>query len=245
MKSKQIIPMNVGDFVALPKQTCMYRMYREVTYEAPCIMWHITGTQNNIIVDLGPSEPDQCLENHGFVIRRSEEQDPVNALKAHGLCPDDVKLVILTHLHWDHACGFHLFKNARFLVQRKELQYAVAPLPCHRSLYYEKNMGKPPVVDYLNRVELIDGDFEIESGVRAVFIPSHSPGFQGVSIQTEKGEYFIAGDAVGLFECWETYPHIPSGLFNNLEQYYQSMERISGFVLPGHDSRVFEKAIYP
>jgi N-acyl homoserine lactone hydrolase len=245
VKKYQIVPVNVGNFLALPKQTCMYRMYREVTYEAPCIMWYIKGTANNIIVDLGPPEPAQCLENHGLVIRRSKSQEPANALNALGLSPDDVKLVVLTHLHWDHACGFHLFKNARFLIQKKEVEYAIAPLSCHRTLYYEKNWGKPQFVDYMDRIDLIDGDYEVENGVKAIFLPSHSPGFQGVSVQTEKGEYFIAGDAVGLFECWETVPHVPSGIFNNLEQYYESMEKISGYVLPGHDARVFEKTIYP
>ena len=114
----QIVPLNIGNFAALPKQTCTYRMYREVTYEAPCIMWYIKGTKNNIIVDLGPPDPDQCLENHGYVIKRGKEQEPVNALKSIGLSPDDVKIVLVTHLHWDHALGFHLFKNARFLIQR-------------------------------------------------------------------------------------------------------------------------------
>lgn len=245
MKKYQIIPLNVGDFEALPKQTCMYRMYRDVTYKAPCIIWYIKGTVNNIIVDLGPPEPIQCLENRGLVIKRSAKQKPVNALKSHGLSPDDIKLVILTHLHWDHACGFHLFKNAKFIIQRREIEYAIAPLPCHRTLYYENNCGKPQFVDYLNKIELINGDCEVEDGVNAISIPSHSPGFQGVSVITEKGDYFIAGDVVGLFECWETIPHVPSGIFNNLEQYYESMEKISGFVLPGHDGRVFDQPIYP
>lgn len=244
----EIIPLDVGHFEALPKQTCMYRMYREVTYEAPCIIWYIKGTNNNIIVDLGPPDPDRCLENRGFVMKRSQEQEPVNAIKAIGLSPDDIKIVILTHLHWDHAWGFHHFKNAKFLIQRKEVEYAIAPLPCHRPIYYEKDLGKPPFVDYLDRIEMIRGDTEVEEGVNAVFIPSHSPGFQGVSVRTEKGTYFIAGDAVGLFECWETVPHVPSSIFNNLEDYYESMEKIekvADFVLPGHDGRVFERSSYP
>jgi glyoxylase-like metal-dependent hydrolase (beta-lactamase superfamily II) len=112
-------------------------------------------------------------------------------------------------------------------------------------MYYEKNQGRPPFVDFLQRIEVIEGNYEIEDGLNAIFIPSHSPGFQGISVRTEKGDYFIAGDAVGLFECWETVPHVPSGIFNNLEQYYQSMKKISGFVLPGHDPRVFEKTVYP
>lgn len=244
----KIIPLNVGNFEALPKQTSMYRMYREVTYEAPCIMWFIEGTKNNIVVDLGPSDPDQSLANHGLVIQKNEKQNHVSALKSVGLSPDDVQIVIMTHLHWDHAWGFHVFKNATFLVQKKEVEYAIAPFPCNHTLYYEQSLGKPEFVDYLNQIEMINGDYEVEDGIETIFLPGHSPGFQGVSVRTEKGRYFIAGDAVGLFECWETVPHVPSGIFTNLEDYYNSIDRIekiADYVLPGHDGRVFDQPAYP
>jgi len=244
----KIIPLDVGHFEALNKDTCMFRMYRGETYEAPCIMWYIKGTKNNIVVDLGPPDPEQSLKNHNMVIKRGKEQEPVNAVKSVGLDPDDIKLIIMTHLHYDHAWGFHHFKNAKFLIQKKEATYAIAPLPCHRTGYHEQSLGKPQFVDYLNKIEIIDGDHEVEDGVSAICIPGHSPGFQGVLVNTEKGKYFIAGDAVGLFECWERIPHVPSGIFNNLEEYYESMEKIdkiADFVLPGHDPKVFDRSVYP
>jgi len=244
----QIIPLDVGHFAALPKDTCLYRMYRGQTYEAPCIMWYIKGTKNNIIVDLGPPDPEQSLKNHGLVIKRTAQQEPVNALKSIGLSPQDIKLVIVTHLHYDHAWGFHIFENARFVIQRKEISYAIAPAPIMRAGYYETSLGKPQFVDYLDRIDMINGDTEVEDGVSAIFIPSHSPGFQGVSVRTGKGKYFIAGDAVGVFEAWERTPHIPSSIFNNLEEYYESMQKIekmADFILPGHDMKVLEKSVYP
>jgi hypothetical protein len=78
--------------------------------------------------------------------------------------------------------------------------------------------------------------------------PVTPPDFREYWCGTDKGNYFIAGDAVGLFECWETIPHVPSSIFNNLEQYYESMEKIeqiADFLLPGHDGKVFDKSIYP
>jgi glyoxylase-like metal-dependent hydrolase (beta-lactamase superfamily II) len=244
----QIVPLNVGDFEAVPKTAFMYQMYRDVNIEAPCIMWYLKGTKNNIIVDLGPADPEQCLQNHGRVIRKTAKQQPVNALKSIGLTPDDIKLVVMTHLHWDHGWGFHLFKNAKFFIQRKEIAYAVSPPPCFRSQFYEDSLGKPQVVDYLDRVEIVEGDYEIEDGVSLVHLPGHTPGFQGVSVRTVKGHYLIAGDTVALYECWEQIPHVPSGIFNNLDELYASMgriEKMADFILPGHDKKVFEKTIYP
>ena len=243
----RIFPLNVGDFEALPKQTCMYRMYRKVTFPAPCIIWYIQGSKNNIIVDLGPQDPDQCLKNHGRVIHRTENQLPENACRNTGISPDDVKIVVLTHLHWDHVGAINIFKNARFIIQKKEMEYAINPLPCHRPLYYEDSLGKPEFVDYLDRIDAIDGDMEIEPGIKLISIPSHSPGFQGVCVEGEKSKYFIAGDAIGLYENWETVPHVPSGIYLNLYDYYKAfdkIEKLGANILPGHDPQVFDREFY-
>lgn len=246
MSTHRIIPLHVGTFEALPKQTCMYRMYREVTYKAPCVMWYLAGTKGNIVVDLAPPDPQDVKESQGFTML--ERQQPLSALKAVGVDSRDVKCVILTHLHWDHSWGFHLFPNASFLIQRREVQYAVAPLPAHRALYWGRNMATPPFVNFLERMTMIEGDSTVEPGIEAISIPGHTPGFQGVSVATEKGNYFIAGDAVGLYECWETVPHVPSGIFNSLEDCYKSMEkieRIADHVLPGHDASALDRPSYP
>jgi glyoxylase-like metal-dependent hydrolase (beta-lactamase superfamily II) len=176
------------------------------------------------------------------------EQQPELALAKVDVDPKMVSKVIMTHLHWDHAWGFDLFENARYIIQKREIEYAIAPLPCHRSLYYEESIGKPQFVDYLERVSAIDGDTEVVPGVKAIALPGHTPGFQGVAVETEQGRHLIAGDAVGLYECMETVPYIPSGLYNNLDEYYRSLARIyemADVVLPGHDPRVFEKDSYP
>ena len=190
-----IIPLNVGTFDALPKQTCMYRMYREETYEAPCVMWYIAGTKDNILVDLGPPDPEQVLAGRGFTMQRTPEQNPLSALAMAGVDPKNVKTIIMTHLHWDHAWGFDLFENARFVIQKKEAEYAVSPLPCHRSLYYEESIDKPQFVDFLDRISIIDGDCTIAPGVETIFLPGHTPGFQGIAVDTAEGRHLIAGDA--------------------------------------------------
>jgi len=211
-------------------------------------MWYLAGTKENIVVDLGPPDPAEAMRQQGFVMTRTAPQEPLEALKSAGVHPEAVKTVIVTHLHWDHSCGFHLFPNAVFIIQRKEIQYAAAPLPAHRTLYWGKHAERPQFMDYLARIAMIDGDRSMEPGVEAISIPGHTPGSQGVSVKTAAGTYVVAGDTVGLYECWESDPRVPSGIFNNLEDCYASMEkiaRIADHVLPGHDARVLDRVSYP
>src|SRR3972149_878825 len=59
------------------------------------------------------------------------EQRPLAALARLGIRPEDIDIVINTHLHWDHCYNNHLFPRATIYAQRAELQYAIAPLPLH------------------------------------------------------------------------------------------------------------------
>ncbi|MFP2959160.1 MBL fold metallo-hydrolase [Myxococcus sp. 1LA] len=65
----------------------------------------VQSQQRNILVDSGLCDDADRL---------------VLALKKHGLTPDDVDVVVATHLHYDH-CGNHLlFRNARYVVGAKD-----------------------------------------------------------------------------------------------------------------------------
>lgn len=242
---KRIIPINVGTFNAIDKSIFSYRKNQGKKIKAACIMWYIEGSKENIIVDTGPSDPFWSEQYHHQLIR-TEQQRPDIALKKYGISPNDVKLVINTHLHWDHCYGNDLFKNAKILVQEQELIYALNPLPCHE-IDYETNLGRP-FLKGIERMEILSGDVKVADGILVIHIPGHTPGMQGVLIETKKGKYLIASDAVGLFENWQGEKSIPSGIFVNLEDYYISLKKITSvadFILPGHDIRVFENKYYP
>ena len=51
----------------------------------------------------------------------------VKTLQARGLAPEEIDLVVLTHMHWDHCANADLFPNARVLVHPKEIDYANNP----------------------------------------------------------------------------------------------------------------------
>jgi hypothetical protein len=70
-------------------------------------------------------------------------------------------------------------------------------------------------------------------------------------VNTVDGPYLVAGDTLALYENWEGrahFKHIPSGIHYNLAEYYETftkMEKMNAQMLPGHDPRVLERAIYP
>lgn len=235
----RIVPLHVGDIVRDKSSfTCLRNQGLKI--ELPIICWLIETNGAKVIVDTGTNAPNETAEHHKPLSRTKQQELPV-VLDSLGVNPGDVDLVILTHLHWDHCYNNHLFPNAEFLVQRNELRYAIAPLPLHVHAY-----DFAPIVNTKYRV--IDGDKELGNGISVVCTPGHTPGFQSVLVVGPRRRVLIASDTIPLFENWCEKPPVPSGVFNNLEQYYSTFEKISSLnadlVLPGHDVKVFDQQEY-
>jgi glyoxylase-like metal-dependent hydrolase (beta-lactamase superfamily II) len=245
MTDSVIRPLHLGTLIR-DKSIFTYLKNMGQRIEVPIIAWYIEGNGYRILVDTGGHDPGK-IDLHG-PYSRSAQQDPVAALKAWGVRPEEIDILILTHLHWDHASNIDLFPKARFIVQREELRYAAAPLEPHRWAY-----DLYPALSIKNkRFEVIDGDAQIAEGVSVHLTPGHSPGLQGVSVRTTKKIYFIAGDSVPLMEMWNArkiygVSHWPGALHVDLEIYMKSLKRIESLgdaILPGHDTCVFEQREY-
>lgn len=242
-----IVPLDMGTFTHLEKSTLTYLANQGVKIRGANIMWYIDGASQKIVVDTGPSNVDWS-ERYHHPLERDETEWPDTALKSIGVDPESVDVVVCTHLHWDHCHGLRFFPRARLVVQRTELQYAVAPLSCHR-VPYDLHTGAPPFLhpDVVNRFETISGDTALAPGVTLLHTPGHTPGMQAVAVDTKSGTYVIASDTVALFACWEAEPPIPNGIHVDLETYYRTLSRlreIADFVLPGHDMAVFNRQRY-
>jgi glyoxylase-like metal-dependent hydrolase (beta-lactamase superfamily II) len=221
-----------------------------VKIDTGVLFYVIKGAEKNILIDTGIPDLESIARRHPH--RFTRYQDFEAGLKKVGLRPDEIDLVICTHLHWDHCSNNDRCSNARILVQRDEMRYAIAPLQIHAVSYESQAAGmSPPWLRALERTEAVDGDMEVCSGVQVVKIPSHAPGLQGVNVKTSKGNYFVASDFCPLFENWEgnsSLRHIASPIHLSLVDYYDSfakVEKLADFVLPGHDLKVLEKECYP
>ena len=167
-------------------------------------------------------------------------------LQKMGVETEQIDFIILTHLHWDHSYNLELFPDVPIYVQKRELQYAVAPLPSDSVPYcYDPRSGKPSWFTGFQQMRVVDGDMEVAPGISLALLPGHTPGIQGVRVETEEGVYLIASDTYPLYENYEKMS--PSGIHVDLKEWFASYEKtkkICDFILPGHDMRVLERKIY-
>ncbi|MCS7138220.1 MAG: N-acyl homoserine lactonase family protein [Candidatus Caldarchaeum sp.] len=157
------------------------------------------------------------------------EQRLDNALKMIGVKPEEIDIVINTHLHADHCSFNRLFKNASWLIQREELKQAYVP-EIHEITYVRN------CFDVGLETQLLDGDYEVVKGVRILDTRGHTAGHQSVAIETERsGVILVAGDAAmsreNLFGSERTTPYgWPCGPIIDARQYMRSHERLRRFV---------------
>lgn len=207
----------------------------------PRVMWLLEGP-TTIVVDTSVGEHGKPNEFMGESFERSKQQIPENALRAAGVEPKDVELVILTHLHWDHAGNCDLFPEARVVVQESELRYAIAPGRFFRRAYLSPESGWPMSPPYVvPNLTTVRGRSEVAPGVTVVPAPGHTPGSQAVVVRTASGLYCIAGDAMMTYENLDA--DAPPGYHVDVDASLDSLDvlRAEGAqLLPSHDYTLFK-----
>ena len=218
--------------------TYLTDMGREI--QIPVTVALIQGPET-ILVDTSFLSVERTWEIRRRKIARTSAQELVPALASAGVRPEDISIVIHTHLHYDHAGNNRLLPNARFFVQREELRYALAPTTFDATAYFAPSLGISP--DYLGtKFELLDGDAGIADGVRVITTPGHTPGHQSVLVDTAGGRYCVTGDAVMWYENLEKM--IPPGINTCMIDCMASMARIAreaDHVLPSHEPKLFAR----
>ena len=127
-----IHPLAVG-FNETDQGILTYQRFYGKRIILPIYTFAIMGGYKKILVDTGVEEfmaPDDLEERTGFPVRPFEE-----ALETIYWKPEDIEIVIHTHLHNDHCENDSLCSNAEFYVQKAELDFCMNPHPIDHRYY--------------------------------------------------------------------------------------------------------------
>jgi glyoxylase-like metal-dependent hydrolase (beta-lactamase superfamily II) len=165
----------------------------------PTFGFLIKGGPFPVLVDTGYINPE-IMQRLGMGAPQTPEQRLENQLARHGLKFGDIRYILHTHLHIDHAGRDHDFPDATTVViNRRELEYSVSGI---MGAQYPAEYVKP-LVDRLHTpgaLRLLDleisGGEEIMPGVVCVAAGGHTEGSMNVLVETAEGTACICGDVI-------------------------------------------------
>jgi glyoxylase-like metal-dependent hydrolase (beta-lactamase superfamily II) len=207
-------------------------------------VWLIRGEGRDILVDTGFNAAEAQARSRKLTL------NPVDALAAFGVEANDIRDVIVTHLHYDHAGNLDRFPNARFHLQDREMSYATGRCMCHGTLRHPFSVDHVTLMVrhvFSERVTFHNGDGEVAPGVTLHRVGGHSDGLQVVRVETARGPVVLASDASHYYGNMQRKNPFPI-LYNlgDMMEGWEIVKRLAGHpdrAIPGHDPIVTE--IYP
>jgi len=222
-----------------------------VFIQAPILAYLIETANGRILYDVGcdygkisnPVLRKHYYENESFPFgppEMNEDQRLQNRLSKLGLVPEDVDVVFIGHLHFDHGGGLCDMRHADIHVHARELSAARKPAD---DAYFQDDFEG----DY--RWNIHQTEYDVAPGVRAIESPGHTAGHMSMLIELPKGKPIIlAGDAADLQEniddevapglCWHDREDMALGSIRKLKR----LARETGAQLwPNHDYAFFRR----
>lgn len=190
--------------------TCNARWPSSLKTGLVCIL--VETDQGLVLIDTGPGLDDYAHPHWMMRLFRAITEvslDPqeaaINQVKRFGFQPEDVRHIVLTHLHFDHCGGLPDFPWATVHVHRREWEAFTGKMGRWTDLAYI-----PRHIAHVSEWKLYetgDGRWSSFNAVRLPFTPEmwlvplfgHSWGHCGVAVKVEKGWYFNAADAGAIY----------------------------------------------
>lgn len=219
----------------------------------PMPVFVILHPQGNILFDTGPHPsvfPDAYSRWGGlakaFEPLGDERCGIVDRLESIHLEPKDIRYVVNSHLHFDHAGGNQFFPNSIFLVSKQEFDWARNP----------ENEGKGYFQEdwkHSLRYQEVEGPLDIykDGSLVVIPLPGHTPGHQGMLVRLKgKRLVVLTGDSVPCQEnfLYSIIPrnHLdPDQALRTIQKLHELMKEEKAFLIYGHDPVQWEKIKEP
>ncbi|WP_028842490.1 N-acyl homoserine lactonase family protein [Thermodesulfovibrio yellowstonii] len=206
----------------------------------PIFSWYIEGGDKNILIDTGEFAPRSSTEIEKAIGKVYTFEE---GLAKYGLKPEDIDIVLHTHLHNDHCENDSKCINARFYVHEKELEQIHNP----HALDFRYNEDFISEVENNEQIIALKEDAEILPGIKMIQAPAHTPGGMSILIDTEKGKALITGFCV-IEENLNPPPEIlgmgmevipPGTLVNSYEAYdiLLKTKELADILIPLHEPK--------
>jgi len=207
-------------FFTIDKSFLVYTKYQGEIYEAALKPLLVITDTEKILIDTGIGElPEKHRKFH--TIKRKPGQALQAQLQTHGLKPEDIDIVINTHLHFDHCGNNASFPNAKFYVQEDELRYAYAPDRFQKAAYLRE------FFDIEAEYTPVRGRHRITDEIVLIRTPGHSVGHQSVIVRKGERNHVYCGDVAPLRENLERR-NIP-GVLYRADQALKSIDKLRSF----------------
>jgi glyoxylase-like metal-dependent hydrolase (beta-lactamase superfamily II) len=215
-----------------------------ITLAMNCLLIRAGGKR--ILVETGAGDKwDPKLRD----IYAIEPSRLVDGLRESDLRPEDIDVVVNTHLHFDHCGGntieekgkiLPVFPNARYVVHRGEFEHAKNPTERDRASYFDENYVP---LESAGMVSLLEGDHTIVPGVELIVVPGHTKHMQCVKLTGGGKTAFFFADLIPttahLPLPWIMgYDLYPMTTLENKKRWVPQVIREGWLALFGHDANV-------
>jgi glyoxylase-like metal-dependent hydrolase (beta-lactamase superfamily II) len=202
-------------------------------------VWAIRGEGRTIVLDTGFDAASARRRNRAWL------RSPMDALRSIGIDPAEVRDVVLSHMHYDHAGHWRDFPRARFHLQDAEMAYCTGRCMCHRVLrmpFDVEHVTQAVEAVFAERVRFHAGTAEIAPGITLHLVGGHSGGLQVMRVPTARGWVVLASDAAHFWR--NIRARTPFILVHDLEAMCEGWETCEALadgpdhIIPGHDPLV-------
>ena len=162
----------------------------------------------------------------GLRVNQIYKRSVVDQLQDIGIQPEDIELMALSHMHYDHAGAANYFPNVHLYIQRPEYEAAFEnETPGYMTSLYDELADNP--------MTLLDGDHDVFGDGKIILIsaPGHTAGHQVLLIDlVETGPLLLSADMY-YTKIDRAKRIVPKFAFAaNLQQALESMDKVESIV---------------